>query len=58
MKTYFFSFIFFKRIFKKLNKFRYKIIISDSKMDKEMIESAWLKYADEWYFSQLSTSED
>jgi len=32
---------------KKLNKFRYKIIVSDSKMDKEMIESVWLKYADE-----------
>jgi len=31
----------------KSNKFRYKIIISDSKIDKEMIESAWLKYADE-----------
>ena len=30
---------------KELNKFRYKIIISDSKMDKKMIESAWLKYA-------------
>ena len=36
-----------KLIPKKVNKFRYKIIISDSKMDKEMIESAWLKYADE-----------
>jgi hypothetical protein len=30
---------------KELNKFSYKIIISDSKMDKKMIESAWLKYA-------------
>ena len=36
-----------KLIPKELNKFRYKIIISDSKMDKEMIGSAWLKYADE-----------
>ncbi len=36
-----------KLIPKELNKFRYKIIISDSKMDKKMIESAWLKYADE-----------
>ena len=32
---------------KKMNKFSYKIIISDTKMDKKMIESAWLKYANE-----------
>ena len=30
---------------KELNKFRYKIIISDSKINRKMIESAWLKYA-------------
>ncbi|MDC0048523.1 PmoA family protein [Verrucomicrobia bacterium] len=32
---------------KKMNKFSYKIIISDTKIDKKMIESAWLKYANE-----------